>query len=97
MPVTDSSIGIHLLQGEENLNMNRFEYGKMVLAVTHLISKCNLIVNHTGNMASWVCLFRGNVDGVFQFDSEGNLTTRWTPRRFVKKIGRSILRLPNPG
>lgn len=76
MPVNDGEKALHNLD-EKILKTNKCEFGKMVLAVTHLISKCNFIVNHTGNMALWICLFRGNSDNMFQFDREGNLVTSW--------------------
>jgi len=71
MPVTG---GGRVLHANPNLlEVDKFEFGKTLLAVTHLVSRCDLIVNHTGNVAAWICLFRGNADGVFQFDREGQL------------------------
>lgn len=53
------------------LPINRFELGKMTLLITHLMSRCRTLITHTGNMAAWTCLFRGNANRVLQFDREG--------------------------
>ncbi|WP_156815457.1 hypothetical protein [Pseudanabaena sp. PCC 6802] len=76
MSVTEGKIGLHLLD-EDCLGLNKFEFGKTILAVTHLIAKCKFIVNHTGNMALWICLFRGNARNMFQFDRKGNFVSRF--------------------
>lgn len=73
MPVTSSKKALHL----QNLSISKFEFGKRILAVTYLLSKCEFIINHTGNMASWVCLFRGNAKNMFQFSCKGYLINDW--------------------
>ena len=80
MPVTDSKMISY--RDSKLFNPNRFEFGKLLLAVTHLFSKCQIIVNHTGNVASWICLFRGNADSVFQFNQQGKLVVpdKWANR-----------------
>ena len=70
MPATKGDIAIH---ANTSLALDRLEFGEMLLATTHLLSRCDLVVNHTGNMAAWICLFRGNAEGIFQFDREGKL------------------------
>jgi hypothetical protein len=85
MCVTEGKIVPHLLD-ENSLGLNRFEFGKMVLAVTHLISKCKFIVNHTGNMALWTCLFRGNATNMFQFDRKGNLVSSFYWIRYYPEL-----------
>jgi hypothetical protein len=87
MAVTEGKVGLHLLD-EDYLRLNKFEFGKTILAVTHLIAKCKFIVNHTGNMALWICLFRGNASNMLQFDRKGNLVSgfhwiRYYPELFV--------------
>lgn len=74
MSVTEGSTGLHLLD-ENCLGLNKFEFGKMILAVTHIISKCQIVVNHTGNMALWTCLFRGSANNMLQFDRKGNFVS----------------------
>lgn len=69
MPVNEDEVAVH--KTLSRFQLNGFEFGKMVLATTHLLSNCRAIINHTGNVASWICLFRGNAEGVLQFDREG--------------------------
>lgn len=93
MPVTKSQEVLH--KADPNfLGMNKFEFGQVLLAVTYLLSKCEFIVNHTGNMAFWICLFRGNSNRVFQFDNEGALMPNSyfgvQTTRFRKKLIRRI-------
>lgn len=96
MPVTEGKRVLHL-QGSETIKVSKFEFGLRLLAVTHLISRCRWIVNHTGNMAAWICLFRGNADNIFQFNNKGHLINSWNQlywnvfeyfmeRRKVKKL-----------
>jgi hypothetical protein len=73
MPVTSGKTALHL----QDLNISKFEFGQRILAVTYLMSKCKFIINHTGNMASWLCLFRGNANNMFQFSRQGHLITDW--------------------
>lgn len=37
------------------------------LAATHIVSKCNTIITHSGNCGLWAILFRGNSDNVIQY------------------------------
>lgn len=72
MPVTEKAAGIHLRE-TDLLGSNRFEHAMHLLAVTYQVSQCDIIVNHTGNVASWICLFRGSARRVHQFDQQAKL------------------------
>ena len=95
MPVTSGRIALHN-QDEEILHMGKIQFGELLLAVTYLLSKSHYIVNHTGNMALWICLFRGNSTNVFQFDKSGKLITLhkhayyWLVR-LIKQTGKRLL------
>jgi hypothetical protein len=71
----------------------------LLIAVNHLLAQCDLVVNHTGNMALWLCLFRGHARGVWQFDDEGRAVNPQRPgawfgavRRFWIKAVRRLRR-----
>ncbi len=70
MPVTNGPRAIHYLD-ETVLQMSKTRFAQLLLAVVDLLSRSRHIVNHTGNMALWVCLFRGNAENVTQFDRSG--------------------------
>lgn len=70
MPVTSGATVIHNL-ADEALGMSRLEFAQHLLAVLLIVSKCRFVINHTGNMALWACLFRGNTEGMTQFDQFG--------------------------
>lgn len=70
MPTTAGQQVLHQLHAKE-LGLGRIEFGQYLLAVTYLMSQCRYIVNHTGNMAAWICLLRGDAQGVDQFDRYG--------------------------
>ena len=43
-------------------------YAINFLAIMLLMSECRVVIcNHSGNCSLWICLFRGNSDGVFQW------------------------------
>lgn len=86
MPVTDEATAIHELN-EEILQMSKMQFAQLLLSVTHFLSKSNYIINYTGNMALWICLFRGNSENVFQFDKSGKLVTFWQQVVHVLKYG----------
>ena len=103
MPVSSDGRVVHE-QEDSTLNMDRSEFGVLLVAVTSLLAQCAIVVNHTGNMALWVCLFRGHAHGVWQFDDEGRVVNPRLPgshfgavRRFrikaVRKINRVVRRL----
>ncbi len=74
MPVTQDDVPLHanprLLK---QFGLDNYQFAKLLLAVIHLLSQSQYIINHTGNVASWICLFRGNADRVFQFNQKGVL------------------------
>jgi hypothetical protein len=72
MPVSRQGIVVHELD-DASLQRDRGEFGVMLVAVTELLSRVAFVVNHTGNLALWVCLWRGHSRGVVQFDSTGGL------------------------
>lgn len=72
MPVSRLGVVVHELD-DAALQRDRGEFGVMLVAVTELLSRAAFVVNHTGNLALWVCLWRGHSRGVVQFDSTGGL------------------------
>ena len=44
-----------------------FEYAKIYLAITIIMSKCKYIVCSTGNCSLWILLYRGNADNLYQY------------------------------
>jgi hypothetical protein len=98
MPVSTDGRVVHE-QDDGILTMPRSDFGVLLVAVNHLLAQCDLVVNHTGNMALWLCLFRGHARGVWQFDDEGRAVNpqwpgRWfgAARRFWIKARRSSAR-----
>ena len=67
MPVAKGTTGLHFLKDEE-LQIDRVEYGVRVLAATHLMSRCKALINCTGNMALWITFYRGHTNEMYQFD-----------------------------
>jgi hypothetical protein len=86
MPVSGGGAVVHDLD-DQALSMDRSEFGCTLIAVTHLISQCALIVNHTGNMALWICLYRGHAGGLVQFDEAGSLVDLTSPGFYLRKLG----------
>jgi hypothetical protein len=100
MPVSSNGRVIHE-QEDAALKMDRSDFGVLLIAVTSLLAQCAVVVNHTGNMGLWVCLFRGHARGVWQFDDEGRVINPLLPgsafgalRRFrikaVRKLRRAV-------
>jgi len=86
MPVSGGGAVVHDLD-DQALSMDRSEFGCTLIAVTHLLSQCALIVNHTGNMALWICLYRGHSKGLVQFDEAGSLVDLASPGFYLRKLG----------
>lgn len=42
-------------------------WAQRFLAAVLLISKIRYVINHTGNVGRWICLYRGNAKGMSQF------------------------------
>jgi hypothetical protein len=84
MPVTqgDDSLA-HLSTAERGVDC--YEFGLRILATTLLLSECDQLINHTGNLGLWIALFRGHHQGAWQFGATGKLCTearrRWGERR----------------
>ncbi len=72
MPVSGGTTPVHKLS-EQAMQMNKMQFGQLLLAVTHLLSNSHYVINHTGNVALWLCLFRGSAERVLQFDKKGKL------------------------
>jgi hypothetical protein len=72
MPVSRHGVVVHELD-DASLQRDRGEFGVMLVAVAELLSRAAFVVNHTGNLALWVCLWRGHSRGVVQFDGTGGL------------------------
>jgi hypothetical protein len=72
LPVSRYGVVVHELD-DATLQRDRGEFGVMLVAVTELLSRAAFVVNHTGNLALWVCLWRGHSRGLVQFDSTGGL------------------------
>ena len=70
LPSTTSGTPIHSLPIDE-LGMDKLNYSLILQAVMLILSQCNLVVNHTGNMALWIILYRGSSHNTFQFDRNG--------------------------
>ncbi len=70
MPVSSNGIVIHQ-QNDDILLMDRSDFGVLLVAVNSLLAQCDMVINHTGNMALWICLFRGHGRKVWQFDERG--------------------------
>jgi len=67
MPVAKGNTGLHFLKDDE-LQIDRVEYGIRVLAATYLMSQCKALINCTGNMALWMTFYRGHTNEMYQFD-----------------------------
>ena len=92
MPVTQGTIGFHLLPDEE-LGLDRIHFGMLGMAVTRLLSECDVLVNCTGNMALWAALYRGNVKKMYQFDEHGDFVDlKWSDhtRNFLRRLARRL-------
>lgn len=87
MPVAKGSTGLHFLKDEE-LQIDRVEYGVRVLAATYLMSKCKALINCTGNMALWITFYRGRTNEMYQFDENAEcsdpLGRNFTHNPFVR-------------
>ncbi len=97
LPVTSGKLVMHKCDLQQ-LEMDKFEFGRRLLAVTHLISTCHTIITHTGNMGLWVCLFRGNSHRVIQqFQEFGmlspsmySLITSYYVKRLLRRLKRPL-------
>ncbi len=84
MPVSRHGVVVHELD-DAALQLDRGEFGVMLVAVTELLSRAAYVVNHTGNLALWVCLWRGHSRGIVQFDSTGGLVDFGSVRFYLRQ------------
>jgi hypothetical protein len=70
IPSTSSATPIHSLPLTE-LGIDKLKYTLILQAVMLILSQCHILVNHTGNMALWIILYRGTTQNTFQFDRNG--------------------------
>ena len=88
MPVTSGTKVIHQL-ATEDLGQSRMQFSDHLLAVSWILSQSQTLVTHSGNMALWICLFRGHNRGIIQFDKNG---VRVGPRQRLSGRVKSLLR-----
>lgn len=72
LPVTDGKNGIHS-QANLGSEMSKTEMAQRLVAAVHCIAGCHTVVQHTGNMALWVALWRGSAERLWQFDVSSRL------------------------
>lgn len=72
MPVSTTTAVVHDLD-DQTLRLDRSQFGVLLIAVTHLLAQCAHVINHTGNMALWICLYRGHARQLIQFDETGSV------------------------
>jgi hypothetical protein len=89
MPVSRHGVVVHEMD-DASLQRDRGEFGVMLVAVTELLSRAAFVVNHTGNLALWVCLWRGHSKGVVQFDSAGGVVDFWSVGFYLRQ-GRHLV------
>lgn len=61
LPVTESDVVIHNLIKDDHL-----DFSINLLSMVQIMSKCKYLITHTGNVAYWTVLFRGNSLNVTQ-------------------------------
>jgi hypothetical protein len=83
MPVSDGGVAVHDLD-DAVLGLDRGEWGVMLVALTELLSRMAHVVNHTGNMALWVCLWRGHCRDVVQFAQSGRKVDFGSPGFYLQ-------------
>lgn len=58
----------------ENNGGDSIDWQQWCDAAFRVVSKCKYLVNHTGNVAMFTNLYRGNLENVYQFNEHGVLT-----------------------
>jgi hypothetical protein len=48
-------------------NDTNFLFSKFYVAITKIMSKCNIIICNSGNCAFWIAFFRGHTNGMQQY------------------------------
>ena len=46
---------------------DKIEWTQWFLAATIVVSRCAFVVNHSGNVARWICLYRQNTNNMTQY------------------------------
>jgi hypothetical protein len=90
LPLIDENQSTKAMFSDDEGATRRFAFGQNLLAVTHMLSQCGWMVNHTGNMAYWIWLFRGNSERMWQFDRRGKIVSWRTPIRELWDRSRSF-------
>jgi hypothetical protein len=62
LPVTEGDLGIHKI-----LDTSKMTFGLYLLAMVIIMARCKYLITHTGNVAYWTLLYRGNSNNVRQF------------------------------
>lgn len=57
----------------EQSDKDSIDWSQWFDAALRCVSECKYLVNHTGNVAFFANLYRGNIDNVFQFNENGVL------------------------
>jgi hypothetical protein len=70
LPVSEGDKGVHLSGATPQNTV-------IVLAFAKLMANCKSLVLHTGNIASWICLYRDNCNNVVQFAKDGRLVSNY--------------------
>lgn len=72
LPVTTGDKPIHQVP-EIHIHRGRTAFTTNLMAAILVLSQCETIILHTGNLAAWIAFYRGNSSGLYQFDSHGEL------------------------
>jgi hypothetical protein len=91
MPVSGNGVVVHG-QDDDTLNMDRSDFGVLLVAVNSLLAQADIVVNHTGNMALWLCLWRGHARGVWQFDDEARCVNPAAPACYWAALRRFMIK-----
>lgn len=67
-PFTSSNKVMHEIVSDAE----KVEWSQWFLAATIVVSRCAFIVNHSGNVARWICLYRHNANNMVQYMRKKN-------------------------
>ena len=73
LPVTEGDVAIHNLEFGEEIKLTREEFAIKFMASVRVISQCEYVVTHTGNVGAWIAILRGEHRNLFQFGADGLL------------------------
>lgn len=57
----------------EDLSYNPTYMAQLFDAVIRICSKCKYVINHTGNCGTFLNLYRGNLENIYQYNEDGHL------------------------